>query len=220
MEKVEDLCPESWYQVHAQEGDRVEWCKQWIWKVCLWFCCLPMCYPCYFSRTYRNNLKKRIKQQPLLHRPLQLGLSKSEAIPPFRSLHCLRAEEELRWVGTQKQGITVLQPQKRQSENIPAEELQKLEITVLQPHQRQGVPAEETKKSDKTVLQPHQIQGVNIPAEETHKLEDILRQSKNLQGGIIPAAETHEISPTHSLTPLIEASTRVLQSSHESDSTL
>jgi len=192
MEKVEDLCPESWYQVHAQEGDRVECCKQWIWKVCLWFCCLPMCYPCYFSRTYRNNLKKRIKQQPLLHRPLQLGLSKSEAIPPFRSLHCLRAEEELRWVGTQK-----------------------LETTVLQPHQTQGVPVEETKKSEITVLQPRQIQGVNIPSEERHKPEDIIVQPKHLQGGIIPAAGTHEISPTHSLTPLIEAST-----SHESDSTL
>ena len=54
-----EYCPNNWFEIDkdvTQEG----FCEQLSWKCCFVCVCLPVCYPCYFTRTIRyleNELK-------------------------------------------------------------------------------------------------------------------------------------------------------------------
>ena len=47
-----EFCPNSWFQVDRPANDP-GFCRQLSWKCCFLFLCLPLCYPCYLSRTVR-----------------------------------------------------------------------------------------------------------------------------------------------------------------------
>ena len=47
-----EYCPNNWFEIDkdvTQEG----FCEQLSWKCCFVCVCLPVCYPCYFTRTIR-----------------------------------------------------------------------------------------------------------------------------------------------------------------------
>ena len=43
--KLVDLCPKSWFEVGSESI---------LWRICFVTCCLPLCYPCYLTRTLRK----------------------------------------------------------------------------------------------------------------------------------------------------------------------
>ena len=47
-----EFCPDSWFEVD-KEMHQDGFCKQASWKCCFVCVCLPVCYPCYLSRTIR-----------------------------------------------------------------------------------------------------------------------------------------------------------------------
>ena len=47
-----EFCPNSWFEVD-KEMHQDGFCKQVSWKCCFICVCLPVCYPCYLSRTIR-----------------------------------------------------------------------------------------------------------------------------------------------------------------------
>ena len=55
-----EYCPNNWFEVDkevTQEG----FCQQLSWKCCFVCVCLPVCYPCYFTRTVRKSKKEADK---------------------------------------------------------------------------------------------------------------------------------------------------------------
>ena len=47
-----EYCPNNWFELKKdvhQDG----YCKQLSWKCCFICVCLPLCYPCYLTRTVR-----------------------------------------------------------------------------------------------------------------------------------------------------------------------
>lgn len=57
-----DFCPHFWFH------DLVQPChnscrnfKRFVWRLCFLFTCLPMCYPCYVTRSIRRRRKQRPK---------------------------------------------------------------------------------------------------------------------------------------------------------------
>ena len=54
-----EYCPNNWFELKKdvhQDG----YCKQLSWKCCFICVCLPLCYPCYLTRTVRFEFKKNM----------------------------------------------------------------------------------------------------------------------------------------------------------------
>ena len=49
---AKDFCPNNWFEVD-KEVNQEGFCKQLSWKCCFVCICLPVCYPCYLTRTVR-----------------------------------------------------------------------------------------------------------------------------------------------------------------------
>ena len=48
-----DFCPNNWFEV-KKDVEQEGFCEQASWKCCFLCVCLPLCYPCYLSRTVRS----------------------------------------------------------------------------------------------------------------------------------------------------------------------
>ena len=48
-----DFCPNNWFEV-KKDVEQDGFCEQASWKCCFLCVCLPLCYPCYLSRTVRS----------------------------------------------------------------------------------------------------------------------------------------------------------------------
>eukprot|EP00092_Neocalanus_flemingeri_P000469 GFUD01000499.1.p1 GENE.GFUD01000499.1~~GFUD01000499.1.p1 ORF type:complete len:859 (+),score=220.76 GFUD01000499.1:44-2620(+) len=51
-----DFCPRAWFHVEKDISDS-GFCHRLSWKCCFLCFCLPICYPCYLTRTIRRRLK-------------------------------------------------------------------------------------------------------------------------------------------------------------------
>ena len=59
-----DLCPPFWYREFLGKGEKRTTClkiRRFLWRLCFLVTCLPMCYPCYMSRTIRRRRKHRLR---------------------------------------------------------------------------------------------------------------------------------------------------------------
>ena len=48
-----DYCPNNWFELKAEE-EQEGFVAQLCWKWCFLCVCLPLCYPCYLTRTLRS----------------------------------------------------------------------------------------------------------------------------------------------------------------------
>lgn len=56
-----DLCPPSWFRELTDEPETRAWAvnaRRVLWRLCFISTCLPLCYPCYLSRTFRRRRKQ------------------------------------------------------------------------------------------------------------------------------------------------------------------
>jgi len=70
-----DLCPTFWYREFLGKGEQRTTClkiRRFLWRLCFLVTCLPLCYPCYMSRSVRRRRKHRVRY---LHEnePLKAG---------------------------------------------------------------------------------------------------------------------------------------------------
>nr|XP_040567584.1 uncharacterized protein LOC121117273 [Lepeophtheirus salmonis] len=75
-----DLCPRSWWCCCC-EGENRSF-GSILWRIIFIFCWVPLCYPCYLSRTLRRRSHKRDIPHPKLNLPPTPTISS----PPHPSL--------------------------------------------------------------------------------------------------------------------------------------
>ena len=63
-----DLCPTLWYREFSgstqkldESGTTCMKIRRFIWRLCFLFTCLPLCYPCYLTRSLRRRRKQRLR---------------------------------------------------------------------------------------------------------------------------------------------------------------
>lgn len=56
-----DLCPQYWCQDLQSSPNTCKKFKRFMWRLSFFVTCLPLCYPCYLSRTVRRRPKQRPK---------------------------------------------------------------------------------------------------------------------------------------------------------------
>jgi len=59
-----DFCPQNWFQDLGNSPNSCKKFKRFLWRLSFLFTCLPLCYPCYLSRTVRRRPKHLPKQRP------------------------------------------------------------------------------------------------------------------------------------------------------------
>lgn len=58
-----DFCPQNWFQDLGNSPNSCKKFKRFLWRLSFLFTCLPLCYPCYLSRTVRRRPKHLPKQR-------------------------------------------------------------------------------------------------------------------------------------------------------------
>ena len=58
-----DFCPQFWFKDLKSSPNTCKRFKRFLWRVSFLFTCLPLCYPCYLSRTIRRRPKHLPKQR-------------------------------------------------------------------------------------------------------------------------------------------------------------
>ena len=58
-----DFCPQNWFQDLGNSPTTCKKFKRFLWRLSFLFTCLPLCYPCYLSRTVRRRPKHLPKQR-------------------------------------------------------------------------------------------------------------------------------------------------------------
>ena len=54
-----DFCPQYWFQDLKSSPNTCKKLRRFLWRLSFLVTCLPLCYPCYLSRTVRRRPKQR-----------------------------------------------------------------------------------------------------------------------------------------------------------------
>ena len=54
-----DFCPQIWFKDLKKSPKSCEKFRRFLWRLCFLVTCLPLCYPCYLSRSMRRRLRQK-----------------------------------------------------------------------------------------------------------------------------------------------------------------